>query len=107
MAQDPHREGEDGVAVEEGETELSPPPMYRVFLINDDYTPMDFVVDVLERFFHMARERAIQVMLQVHNDGEGECGVYPRDIAESQVARVNRHARSHQHPLMCSLQRID
>lgn len=81
-----------------------PPPLYWVLLLNDDFTPMDFVVEVLEHFFYMGREQATVIMLKVHNEGAGLCGVYPRDIAETKVNQVTDYARSHQHPLQCVLE---
>lgn len=83
---------------------LKPPKKYKVILLNDDYTPMDFVVEVLRRFFHLSEELATQVMLQVHILGKGICGVFTRDIAETKVALVNDHARSHQYPLLCTME---
>jgi len=81
-----------------------PPPLYKVLLLNDDYTPMEFVVDVLERFFGMDRERATIVMLKVHHEGSGLAGLYPRDVAETKVHLVTEYARSHQHPLQCVME---
>jgi len=78
--------------------------LYKVLLLNDDYTPMEFVVQVLERFFRMDRVRATQVMLHVHTRGMGVCGVFARDVAETKVAQVNEFSRSHQHPLLCTLE---
>jgi ATP-dependent Clp protease adaptor protein ClpS len=89
---------------ESPETGVSIPRLYRVVLVNDDYTPMDFVVDVLERFFHMERMSATQVMLCVHIQGKGVCGVYPYEIAETKVDQVTRYARRHQHPLLCTME---
>jgi len=80
------------------------PPMYRVLLLNDDYTPMEFVVLVLQKFFGMTRERATQVMLKVHREGMGVCGVYPRDVASTKVQQVAGYARKHQHPLQCVME---
>lgn len=88
-----------------GKVDLDRPPMYQVVLLNDDYTPMDFVVMVLELFFGMSRERATRIMLQVHTRGRGVCGVYTREVAETKVAQVNEFARSHQHPLLCTMER--
>lgn len=82
----------------------SPPPMYRVWLLNDDYTPMDFVVLVLELFFDKQQEDAQVIMYQVHTQGKSVCGEYPRDIAETKVARVLRFAREHEHPLQCVIE---
>ena len=83
-----------------------PPSMYRVVLLNDDYTPMEFVVDVLERFFNKNREQATQIMLQVHTKGSGVCGVYPLEIAETKVGQVVAFATEHGHPLQCNMQEI-
>lgn len=83
---------------------LAKPPLYTVLLLNDDYTPMEFVVEVLTRFFGMDSERATQVMLHVHTRGRGVCGVYTREIAEAKVDTVNEYARANQHPLMCAME---
>ena len=85
---------------------VKPPPMYQVLLLNDDYTPMEFVVDVLERFFGMGRSQATQVMLEIHMRGKGVCGVFTHEIAETKVALVTRYSRDHQHPLMCTLEEV-
>jgi ATP-dependent Clp protease adaptor protein ClpS len=92
------------VAEPEVRTENKLPRKYRVVLLNDDYTPMDFVVDVLKHFFHLSEETAVQVMLQVHIQGKGVCGVFTRDIAETKVALVNEYARMNQHPLLSSME---
>lgn len=81
-----------------------PPPMYKVLLNNDDYTPMDFVVEVLMRFFNLDAEKANQIMLTVHYRGKAVCGIYTAEIAETKVMQVNQYARKHQHPLMCTLE---
>ena len=81
-----------------------PPPLYKVLLLNDDYTPMDLVIEVLEQFFSMNRERATMVMLKVHNEGAGLAGLYPRDVAETKIHLVTEFARSHQHPLQCVME---
>lgn len=73
-------------------------------MLNDDYTPMDFVVEVLEMFFAMGREQATRIMLQVHTQGKAVCGVFTRDIAETKAAQVNQYARQHQHPLLCEIE---
>jgi ATP-dependent Clp protease adaptor protein ClpS len=86
--------------------ESKPPQMYTVYLLNDDYTPMDFVVEVLRRFFFMNSELANQIMLQVHEKGKGVCGLYTRDIAETKVVQVNEYSRRNQHPLLCSMEEI-
>ncbi|MES2580349.1 MAG: ATP-dependent Clp protease adapter ClpS [Pseudomonadota bacterium] len=77
------------------------PAMYKVLLLNDDYTPMEFVVETIERFFNKNREQATQIMLQVHTEGMGVCGVYPQDIAETKMKQVLTHAKESQHPLQC------
>lgn len=89
-----------GVAVQESEPTLKKPPMFRVVLLNDDYTPMEFVVEVLEDFFYMDRQQATQVMLTVHTQGKGVCGIFTRDIAETKAAMVNQYARDNGHPLL-------
>ncbi len=83
-----------------------PPPMFQVLLLNDDYTPMEFVVLVLQRFFVMDREKATQVMLKVHRDGRGVCGVFPRDVAATKVQLVTEFAREQQHPLQCVMEEV-
>ena len=92
------------LAVEEARPKLKEPPLYRVVLINDDYTPMEFVVDILESIFGMERTRATQVMLEVHTKGKGICGVYNFEIAETKVAQVMSIAQQHQHPLLCEME---
>jgi ATP-dependent Clp protease adaptor protein ClpS len=83
---------------------LKEPRKYKVVLLNDDYTPMEFVVDILKRFFHLPETIATQVMLQVHLQGRGVCGVFTRDIAETKVVLVNDYARVNEHPLLCSME---
>ena len=80
------------------------PSMYKVLMLNDDYTPMEFVVIVLQRFFAMTREKATQVMLKVHREGLGICGIYPKDVATTKVEQVRGYARKHQHPLQCVME---
>ena len=96
--------GRYDLAVEETRPKLKEPPLYRVVLINDDYTPMEFVVTVLESIFGMERTRATHVMLEVHTRGKGVCGVYTFEIAETKVAQVTSYARQHQHPLLCTME---
>ena len=81
-----------------------PPKLYKVILLNDDFTPMDFVVIVLQKFFALDREQATRVMLQVHREGRGVCGVFPKDIAATRVEQVSAFARQHQHPLACVME---
>jgi ATP-dependent Clp protease adaptor protein ClpS len=97
-----HQDGE--TVVQEAEPQLKNPSLYKVILLNDDYTPMEFVVEVLETFFRMNREQATQVMLTVHTQGKGVCGIYTRDIAETKAGEVNRYARESQHPLLCEIE---
>jgi ATP-dependent Clp protease adaptor protein ClpS len=98
------RQGTAGLAVEEAEPKVKRPPLYQVVILNDDYTPMEFVVDVLERIFSMDRMTATRVMLEVHTSGKGVCGVFTFEIAETKVAQVTAYARQHQHPLLCTLE---
>ena len=97
----------DGLAVEESRPKLKPPKRYKVVLMNDDFTPMEFVVQVLQTFFRMNREAAVQVMMMVHTEGKGICGVFSKDIAETKVVQVNEYSRQNQHPLMCSMEEDD
>jgi ATP-dependent Clp protease adaptor protein ClpS len=94
----------DDTVLEARKSKLKPPPLYKVMLLNDDYTPMEFVVLVLQKFFSMTRERATQIMLMVHREGIGVCGVFPRDIASTKVQQVAAYARKHQHPLQCVME---
>ena len=96
--------GSHDLAVKEARPAVKQPPLYRVLLINDDFTPMEFVVDVLETIFGMERTRATQVMLEVHTKGKGVCGVFSFEIAETKVAQVMGLARQHQHPLLCTME---
>jgi ATP-dependent Clp protease adaptor protein ClpS len=86
-------------------TQTKKPSLYRVLLLNDDYTPMEFVVHVLERFFNKDREAATRIMLHVHRQGIGECGVYTYEVAETKVTQVMDFARKHQHPLQCVMEK--
>ncbi|MBR7198340.1 ATP-dependent Clp protease adapter ClpS [Pseudomonas sp. 14A] len=100
-----HDDDSAGVAVQEAKPALQAPPMYKVVLFNDDYTPMDFVVEVLEVFFNLNRELATKVMLAVHIEGRAVCGVFTRDIAETKAMQVNQYARESQHPLLCEIEK--
>jgi len=95
---------ERGLVVEEAKPRLKKPPLYQVILLNDDYTPMEFVVDVLERIFNLNRTVATRVMLEVHTRGKGVCGVFTYEIAETKVAQVTSYARQQQHPLLCTME---
>jgi ATP-dependent Clp protease adaptor protein ClpS len=105
------QEGEfadDGdLSVAESPPELKKPSLYKVILLNDDYTPMEFVVEVLETFFYMNREKATHIMLAVHTEGYGVCGLYPKDTAETKMTQVNEFSKVNQHPLMCQVQAAD
>jgi ATP-dependent Clp protease adaptor protein ClpS len=97
--------GNDGEALLEAKkSKLKPPPMFKVILLNDDFTPMEFVVNGLQTFFSKNREQATQIMLKVHIDGAGVCGVYPSDVATTKVEQVVTFARQHQHPLQCVME---
>lgn len=93
------------VAVESQRPALQRPSRYKVVMINDDYTPMDFVIEVLERFFAKSREQSVRIMLAVHTEGSAVCGVFGRDIAESKAQQVIRYARDCQHPLLCQVEK--
>ena len=105
MGQNLESHKEQGLVVEEARPEVKLPPMYRVLLINDDYTPMDFVIEILRVYFGMGHDRATQVMLHVHTKGQGVCGVFTYEIAETKVAQVNEYARQSEHPLKCTMQK--
>ena len=94
----------DTVTLISEKSELKVPPLYKIVLLNDDFTTMDFVVEVLKMFFAMNEEQAIQVMLKVHTEGAAVCGVYPSDIANTKVNQVVEFARSNQHPLQCIME---
>lgn len=96
---------DDDVVVQQTKPKLKRPPLYQVLLLNDDYTPMDFVVHVLKSFFGMNEDLANHVTLQVHLEGKGICGTYTRDVAETKVTQVNTYARENQHPLLCTMEK--
>jgi ATP-dependent Clp protease adaptor protein ClpS len=97
-------EGSTGVATK-SRTRTKKPSMYKVLLLNDDYTPMEFVVHVLERYFDKRNEQAVEIMLHVHQKGVGMCGVYTYEVAETKVGQVMDLAKQHQHPLQCTIER--
>ena len=99
-----HLDDDSGLAVAPAKPRLKRPPLYKVVLLNDDYTPMEFVVHVLEQFFRMDREKATRVMLHVHTQGVGVCGVFTKDVAETKVQQVNEFSRANQHPLLCDME---
>lgn len=98
------RDDDHGLAIEEARPRLKRPPLYRVILLNDDYTPMEFVVKVLEKVFSLDRSTATRIMLEVHTKGKGVCGVYTYEIAETKVAQVTGLAQQYQHPLLCTME---
>ena len=95
---------DDTVLLETTRPKLKKPPMYKVILLNDDFTPMEFVVHVLEAIFGHNRENATRIMLNVHKSGKGVCGIYTKDIAETKVTQVNSYSRENQHPLLCDME---
>jgi ATP-dependent Clp protease adaptor protein ClpS len=101
------RDNEGGLATVTAKPKLKRPPMYKVLLLNDDYTPMEFVVHVLEIFFSMDREKATQIMLTVHTQGAAVVGIFPRDIAETKSEQVNEYAQENQHPLVSTIEMTD
>ena len=101
----PEHHHDHGVLLETARPEVVPPPFYQVMLLNADYTPMDFVVTVLQHFFSLDLDKATQVMLHVHTRGRGVCGVFTREVAESKVAQVNEFPRMNQHPLLCTMEK--
>lgn len=101
---DPLKSTDDDLAVQEAKPKLKKPPLYKVILLNDDFTPMDFVIEVLMDFFNMSEDKATMVMLQVHTQGVGVCGIYSKEVAETKVYIVNDYSRENQHPLLCSME---
>ena len=87
-------------------TKVTPPSMYNVILNNDDYTPMEFVIEILERFFSMDIDKATQVMLKVHYEGKAICGTFTAEVAETKVAQVTLHSKENEHPLLCTMERV-
>jgi ATP-dependent Clp protease adaptor protein ClpS len=106
---DHHDSGQRGLdtVIERAKPQLKRPAMYKVVLMNDDYTPMEFVIEVLETFFMMNREKATQIMLTVHTAGKATCGIYTRDIAETKSAQVNQFAQDNQHPLVSDVEAVE
>jgi len=105
MSERPDNQNDDGLALKEAKPKLKRPPLFKVILINDDYTPMEFVVHVLEIFFSRDRETATRIMLEVHTRGKGVCGIYTHEIAETKVSQVNIYSRENQHPLLCTMEK--
>jgi ATP-dependent Clp protease adaptor protein ClpS len=104
MSESPEHKLDDELAVREARPKIKRPPLFKVVLLNDDFTPMDFVVHVLKQFFGMDEEKATQIMLHVHMRGIGVCGVFSKDVAETKVRLVNDYSRKHQHPLLCTME---
>jgi ATP-dependent Clp protease adaptor protein ClpS len=98
---------EGGLATATAKPQLKRPQMYKVILLNDDYTPMEFVVHILEKFFGMNREKATQIMLTVHTEGAATVGIFPRDIAETKSEQVNLYSQENSHPLMSTIEMTD
>lgn len=103
---DPLRDDDNDVSVQEAQPKLKRPPLYKVILLNDDFTPMHFVIELLMQFFAMSTDKATQVMLQIHTQGVGVCGTYSKDVAETKVYIVNEYSKQHQHPLLCSMEEL-
>ena len=106
MANEQEHRGDEGLALKEAKPELKKPSMYKVVLLNDDYTPMEFVVNLLEKLFGLDREKATRIMLQIHTHGKGVCGTYTYEIAETKVAQVSEYSQRHQHPLLCEMEEV-
>lgn len=105
MSDNTDNQTDDSLALQEAKPKLKRPPMYKVILINDDYTPMEFVVHILEVFFSLDRENATRIMLEVHTSGKGVCGIYTHEIAETKVSQVNLYSKENQHPLLCTMEK--
>jgi ATP-dependent Clp protease adaptor protein ClpS len=105
--EDQQLDNEGGLATATAKPKLKRPQMFKVLLLNDDYTPMEFVVHVLENFFSMEREKATQIMLTVHTQGAAVVGIFPRDIAETKSEQVNLYAQENQHPLVATIEMTD
>ena len=95
---------DDSTVVEQSRPKLKKPRMFQVVLLNEDYTPMEFVVELIEQFFYKSRENATQIMLKIHTEGKGVCGIYTEDVAETKAAVVNQYSLDHQHPLLCEVE---
>ncbi len=100
----PDWQHDNNAVVDEQRPKLVRPSMYKVVLLNDDYTPMEFVVELLELFFGQTRESATRIMLSIHTEGKGVCGIYTQDVAETKAGIVNQYSRDHQHPLLCEIE---
>ncbi|MCZ6804208.1 MAG: ATP-dependent Clp protease adapter ClpS [Proteobacteria bacterium] len=105
MSEKTDNQSEGSLDLQEAKPKLKRPPLYKVILINDDYTPMEFVVHILEIFFSRDRETATRIMLEVHTLGKGICGIYTHEIAESKVSQVTDYSRDNEHPLLCTMEK--
>ena len=105
--EEPERHSDGGLLLEDARPKIKRPPLYQVIMLNDDYTPMEFVVHILESFFSMDREKATRIMLQVHQQGRAVCGVYTHDIAETKAAQVIEYAQQNEHPLLCEIEAVE
>ncbi len=103
---EPYKDNDHDLAVQPAKPQLKKPPLYKVILLNDDFTPMGFVIEILMNFFGMPEDVATRVMLQIHTQGVGVCGTFTKDVAETKVFIVNQYARDHQHPLLCSMEEM-
>lgn len=103
---EPFKDDDHGIAVQPAKPKLKKPPLYKVILLNDDFTPMGFVIEILMSFFAMPEDKATRVMLQIHTQGVGVCGTFTKDVAETKVFIVNQYSREHQHPLLCSMEEM-
>ena len=103
----PDWQRESDTVVEESRPMLKKPRMFQVILLNDDYTPMEFVVELIEQFFYKSRENATRIMLSIHTEGKGVCGIYTEDVAETKAAVVTQYSMDHQHPLLCEIEPCD
>jgi len=103
----PGMDPDDEYGVATARPALAKPPLYKVIMLNDDYTPMEFVIHVLELFFNLDQETAVQVMLQVHTTGAAVCGIFPKDVAETKADHVIEYAKQNHHPLMCQVDRAE
>jgi ATP-dependent Clp protease adaptor protein ClpS len=101
------QENDGGVAVQEAKPKLKKPSMYSVLLLNDDFTPMDFVVSILQTIFYKDKEEAVRITMNVHTSGIGLCGVYTKDVAETKVKQVLAYSQENQHPLQCTLEKTE
>jgi ATP-dependent Clp protease adaptor protein ClpS len=100
----PDWQQDSNTVVEESRPKLKKPRVFQVVLLNDDYTPMEFVVELIEQFFYKSRENATRIMLKIHTEGKGFCGIYTEDVAETKAALVNQYSKDHQHPLLCEIE---